>query len=394
MADLDGVLIAGGGIGGMTAALCFARRGFDVQVFEQSAEFSEIGAGIQLSPNCTRVLHDLGLESALREVAFLPEGAQMRDWRSGRVISSSRLGQHVQEAYGQPYYHIHRADLMQVLLYAADATRKITLQSNARVEEFKQDDAGVTLTAGGQSYEGAVLIGADGIHSMVRSALFGSESPTFTGCVAWRGLVPAARLPADLVRPMATAWWGPRKHFVHYYVCGGEFVNCVCVVEKAGWEVESWSERGDHEELKADFAGWHDTVRVLIENMDPTACYKWALFDRPPMPQWGRGRVSLLGDACHPTLPFMAQGAAMAIEDGAVLSRLVAGGGDVAAQLKRYEISRQARTARIQSGSRRNAKVFHLTGIQAWLRNRVAGVVQDNVLDWLYGYDALDANGS
>ncbi|MCZ6459307.1 MAG: FAD-dependent monooxygenase, partial [Gammaproteobacteria bacterium] len=377
----------------MTAALCFARCGFDVQVYEQSPEFSEIGAGIQLSPNCTRVLHDLGLESALRKVAFVPEGAQMRDWRSGRVISSSRLGQHVLDTYGLPYYHIHRADLMQVLCQAADSTQNITLHASARVEEFEQDDAGVSLSTGDGSYQGALLIGADGIHSVVRSALFGPEAATFTGCVAWRGLVPAERLPADLVRPMATAWWGPNKHFVHYYVRGGELVNCVCVVEKSGWEVESWSERGDHAELKADFAGWHDTVRVLIENMDPAACYKWALFDRPPMPQWGRGRVSLLGDACHPTLPFMAQGAAMAIEDGAVLSRLVAGGGDVAAQLKRYEISRQARTARIQSGSRRNAKVFHLTGIQAWLRNRVAGVVQDNVLDWLYGYDALAANG-
>ena len=389
----DDVLIAGGGIGGMTAALCFARRGFEVQVFEQAPEFSEIGAGIQLSPNCTRVLHDLGLETALREVAFLPEGVQMRDWRSGGVISSSRLGQHVLDTYGLPYYHVHRADLMQVLLRAAAAAGKITLHSRARVEEFEQNDAGVTLTAGGKSYEGGLLIGADGIHSVVRSVLFGPEAPTFTGCVAWRGLVPADRLPADLVRPMATAWWGPRKHFVHYYVRGGELVNCVCVVEKSGWEVESWSERGDHDELKADFAGWHETVRLLIENMDPAACYKWALFDRPPMPRWGRGRVSLLGDACHPTLPFMAQGAAMAIEDGAVLARLVAEGDDIATQLKGYEASRQARTARIQRGSRRNARVFHMTGMQAWVRNRVVGVVQDNLLDWLYGYDALDSNG-
>ena len=390
----DGVLIAGGGIGGMTAALCFAQRGFDVQVFEQSAEFSEIGAGIQLSPNCTRVLHDLGLESALREVAFLPEGTQMRDWRSGRVISSSRLGQHVLDTYGLPYYHIHRADLMQVLVHAADTTRKITLHAGACVENVEQNNAGVSLTAGSERYEGALLVGADGIHSIVRSALFGPEAPTFTGCVAWRGLVPVDRLPVDLVRPMATAWWGPHKHFVHYYVRGGELVNCVCVVEKSGWEVESWNERGDHAELKADFAGWHDTVRVLIDNMDPAACFKWALFDRPPIPHWGRGRVTLLGDACHPTLPFMAQGAAMAIEDAAVLARLVAQGGDVATQLKRYETSRQARTARIQNGSRRNARIFHMTGVPAWLRNRLVGVVQNNLLDWLYRYDALDAESS
>ena len=226
---------------------------------------------------------------------------------------------------------------------------------------------------------------------MVRDDLFGPEKPTFTGNVAWRGLVPADRLPQGLIHPVASAWWGPHKHFVHYFVRRGELVNCVCVIEKEGWEVESWNERGEHAELKSDFSGWHETIQALIDNMDPQACFKWALFDRPPMQQWSIGRATLLGDACHPTLPFMAQGAAMAIEDAAVLAGCVASEDDVPAALKRYESLRRQRTARIQKGSRRNAKVFHMSGIKAWLRNRAVGKARSNVMESLYTYDALTA---
>ena len=389
MPDRD-VLISGGGIGGVTAALCLAKRGYQVSVFEQAPAFGEVGAGIQLAPNCTRVLHDLGLEAALRGVAFVPDGVEMRDWKSGRVLTTSALGQRAVEAYGFPYYHIHRADIMQVLADAARANDNIKLLSNARVEKIERRDDGVSIEAAGQTHHGDVLIGADGIHSIVRDDLFGPEKPSFTGNVAWRGLVPADRLPEGLIRPVASAWWGPHKHFVHYYVRRGELVNCVCVVEKEGWEVESWNERGDHRELKADFAGWHETITALIDNMDPAACFKWALFDRPPMQQWSVGRVTLLGDACHPTLPFMAQGAAMAIEDAAVLAGCL-DNDDVPAALKRYESLRRARTAGIQNGSRRNAKVFHMSGIQAWLRNRAVATAGSRVMENLYTYNALTA---
>ena len=168
-------------------------------------------------------------------------------------------------------------------------------------------------------------------------------------------------------------------------------MNCVCVIEKSGWEVESWTQRGDRSELAGDFAGWHDTVRVLIDSMDPDACYKWALFDRPPMPQWSSGRVTLLGDACHPTLPFMAQGAAMAIEDAAVLAACVGDTNDVARALRRYESLRRPRTSRIQSGSRGNARLFHLRPPYSWLRNRALGKARGNVMDWVFRYDALSA---
>ena len=389
------ILVVGGGIGGITAALCLAQQGLRVRVFEQAAQIGEAGAGIQLSPNCSRVLHSLGLEAALRPMAFLPEGVEMRVWRSGKLISTSALGDGVCKRFGFPYYHMHRADLMAVLLDAAQRDARIQLHADARVEQVRQHDDAVVLMAHGREYKGAALVGADGIRSVVRNALFGDEAPSFTGNVAWRALVPADSLPKGLVRPMATAWWGPGKHFVHYYVRGGAWVNCVCVVEKQGWEVESWTERGEHAELKRDFAGWHPDLQVLIAAMNPQRCYKWALFDRAPMERWSVGRITLLGDACHPTLPFMAQGAAMAIEDAAVLARCLAADAqsdsDVSARLSRYEALRRARTARIQAGSRRNATVFHLRGPAAWLRNRVARRAGEQMMDWLYGYDALAA---
>ncbi|MCY3795877.1 MAG: FAD-dependent monooxygenase [Gammaproteobacteria bacterium] len=391
------VLIAGGGIGGLTAALSLAKAGFEVALFERSAEFGEIGAGIQLSPNCTRVLHHLGLESALRACAFRPEGGEFRAWKSGKVIASSALGQAVRDRYGFPYYNIHRGDLLRVLVEAAERSSAIELNAASEVTGFEQDGhvrvmaGGTSGTKDGAVREGDALIGADGIHSTVRAQLFGDDAPRFTGNVAWRALVPAEQLPAGLVRPMATAWWGPHKHFVHYYLRSGTLVNCVCIVEKTGWEVESWTERGEFDELKSDFAGWHEDIQALIDNMDRSSLYKWALHDRPPLPLWGKGAVTLLGDACHPTLPFMAQGAAMAIEDAAVLAGCLATNDDVATGLKRYEDLRRQRTARVQNGSRRNAKLFHLTGVKAWLRNQGAKRAGGRAMHNLFSYDALQA---
>jgi salicylate hydroxylase len=389
------VLIAGGGIGGLTCALALARRQMDVHVFEQAASFGEIGAGIQLSPNCVRVLHELGLEPRLRPIAFLPEGTQMRDWKTGKLISANPLGAAAVATYGFPYYHVHRADLMGALVAHAREQPNLHLHPGARCEGFVQTERDVEIRISRendqQRYMGALLVGADGIHSVTRSQLFGEQAPRFTGNVAWRALVPVERLPEALVNPVATVWMGPGKHFVHYYVRAGALVNCVCVIEKKGWEVESWTQRGDRSELADDFAGWHDTVRVLIDNMDPDACYKWALFDRPPMPQWSDGRVTLLGDACHPTLPFMAQGAAMAIEDAAVLAACVGDTNDVAQALRRYESLRRARTSRIQLGSRGNARLFHLRPPYSWLRNRALGKARGNVMDWVFRYDALNA---
>ncbi|MCR9279406.1 MAG: FAD-dependent monooxygenase [Pseudomonadaceae bacterium] len=385
------LLVAGGGIGGLAAALALAKQGCDVSVFERAGEFSEIGAGIQLSPNCLKALFDVGLEEPLREVAFVPAGGEMRDWKSGRVIVANEFGDYLVERYGYPYFHVHRADLINVLVDAAKADGRIELHVAAAVRAVDDRGDSVHIDTDAGSFEGAALIGADGIQSLVREHLFGPADPSFTGNVAWRALVPVSKLPTDLIRPMATAWWGPGKHFVHYYVRRGELVNCVCVVEKDGWEVESWTERGELAELRRDFAGWHPDLGQLIDNIDEGSLFKWALFDRPPMPAWSRNRVTLLGDACHPTLPFMAQGAAMAIEDGAVLARCLASVGDVDAAFKRYESLRMARTAGVQHGSRRNARVFHMRGINARLRNLAAGRASGNSLDKLFRYDPLSA---
>ena len=389
-------LVAGGGIGGMTAALCLARVGFDATVFEQAPTFGEVGAGIQLSPNASRVLHYLGLAPRLDASGFLPDGTEFRHWRSGRRIVGAPLGTVVREAYGFPYYHIHRGDLLHILVEAAQANPRITMRSNATVRSFAHAGGQVQLTVqeGGAEavYAGDVLVGADGIHSTVRAGMFGAEAPTFTGNVAWRALVPAERLPAGVAPPTASVWWGPRRHFVHYLVRGGALVNCVCVVEKAGWKREGWLERGERDELKEDFAGWHRNIQTLIDCMDADSLYRWALCDRQPLPCWSDGAATLLGDACHPMLPFMAQGAAAAIEDAAVLAACLRETSDIAAALPRYEALRRDRTTAMQRQSRRNGKLFHLSGPAAWLRDRVAQRGLRSMHD-IYGYDALQGVG-
>ena len=389
-------LVAGGGIGGMAAALCLARVGFDATVFEQAPEFGEVGAGIQLSPNASRVLHYLGLAQRLEASGFLPDGTEFRHWRSGRLIVGAPLGAAVREAYGFPYYHIHRGDLLRILVEAAQANPRIALRPDATVRSFAQTGGQVRLTVreGGAEavHAGDVLVGADGIHSTVRAGMFGAEAPAFTGNVAWRALVPAERLPAGVAPPTASVWWGPRRHFVHYLVRGGALVNCVCVVEKAGWEREGWLERGERDELKEDFAGWHRNIQTLIDCMDADSLYRWALCDRQPLPRWSDGAATLLGDACHPMLPFMAQGAAAAIEDAAVLAACLGEAGDIPAALRRYEALRRDRVTAMQRQSRRNGKLFHLSGPTAWLRNRGAkrGI---SSMDRIYSYDALQGVG-
>ena len=390
------VLIAGGGIGGLTAALCLARAGFAVAVFEQAAEFGELGGGIQISPNGSRVLHHLGLARELEAIASRPAGIEFRSWRSGKVISAAPLGEACVAAYGFPYCHVHRGDLLRMLVEAARREGgAIALHANAKVTGFGQTGDGVQVAVAGGAGEavtrqGVSLVGADGIHSQVREALFGPLAARFTGNVAWRAVVPATRLPKGWVRPVGAVWWGPGRHFVHYPVRGGALVNCVAVVEKAGWEVESWTERGRHGELKAEFAGWHKEIQVLIDGMAPGALYKWALHDRAPMPRWGKGAVTLLGDACHPMLPFMAQGAVSAIEDAAVLATCLAGSAP-SAGLKRYEGLRRRRTALMQRQARRNARLFHLAGLPAWLRDRTAKLASGRIMDKLYRYDAVTA---
>lgn len=389
------VAIVGAGIGGLTAALALLRAGIDVDVFEQVSQFGEVGAGIQLSPNGMRCLFHLELEAAVSGLASRPAGKEIRLWSDGRRWKLFDLGAQSVARYGFPYLMMHRADLHSVLASAVQAIKPgaIHLQSQyqAHVETGHQVQL---MVAGREPLLFDALIGADGVHSACRAALFGGGSPWFTGCMAWRGLVPVDALPARFAQPVGTNWVGPGAHVVTYPVRGGSLINFVGVVERGDWHTESWNALGTTGECLRDFQGWHEDVQLLIRSISHP--YKWALLGREPMERWSKGRVSLLGDACHPTLPFLAQGAMMAIEDGVVLARCLAAATDNPAEaLRRYESLRSERTGRIVKGSAENAKRFHNPALaheqgareyveREWTEEKV-----HSRYDWLYSYDAL-----
>jgi salicylate hydroxylase len=384
------VAVVGGGIGGLAAALALLQAGFDVRVYEQSGAVSQVGAGIQLAPNCTRILHRLGVLPAIEETAFAPTTFEFRRWDDGRLLSRTPLGGGIAATYGAPYLHAHRSDLVAVLAGAVGADRVETgrrctgVSHDGTAAEVRFADGG-TVTAG-------VIVGADGIHSSVREALYGPEQPRFTGHVAYRGLVPADRLGHLGLEPRCTVRLGPGAHFVHYFVSAGRLHNVVCVVEEDSWTRESWTDSGDPEELRAAFTGWHPAVGGIIDALDRPL--KWALFDRPPLPRWSTGPVTLLGDACHPMLPYGAQGAAQAIEDAAVLAACLAraGGREVPAALDRYETIRRGRATRVQEMSRANGQRFHLPdGPDQEARDAVmaSSFGLSPEIDWLYGHDPM-----
>jgi salicylate hydroxylase len=385
-------ILIGGGIGGLAAALALARRGVSVTVLEKSPVLGEAGAGLQLGPNATRVLFDLGLREGLVEKAFAPEAAEIRAASDQRLLFRNDLGATAVARWGAPYLQLHRADL-QALLHEAVLAAGCDVRLGASVAHIDQDDAGVrVILSEGRAVEGDLAVGADGVRSRVRQHLFGAGAPRFTGQVAWRGMVPAASLPPGTVPPVAAVWAGPGRHFVHYYVRGGQAVNFVGVVE-CDWREESWTEPGDPADLQADFAGWPPVVTEICSAVP--APFRWALFDRPPLGTWTRGRVTLLGDAAHPMLPFLAQGAAMAIEDAAVLAHRLSAEPDVPRALMAYEEDRLGRTRRVQDASRFNARLFHLPQAIGRAAFTAAGLA-DSLhpagtaarFDWLYGYKA------
>lgn len=385
------VLIVGAGIGGLTHALCMSRAGHRVTILEANPSVEFLGAGVQISPNATKVLQSIGLGQELARMATVPEYATFRHWRTGARIHQSRLGSAINKRFGAPYYHLLRSDLMRLLIDVVAQDARIDLIYGVKALGFEVKGDVVSVRSSDARFDGQVLVGADGIHSSIRQGLFGEQMPRFTGQVAWRFLAPAAGLDPSMVAPGVTAWWGPGQHFVHYLVGQGQWVNCVCVLESTQWAQESWVQRGEVAAVAEDFKGWHPSLASLIKAADATEVYKWALFDRPEMPSWGAGPVTLLGDACHATLPFMAQGAAMAIEDAAVLSRCLGEGLKVQASLKQYEALRKPRTTYVQRASQRNGRVFHARPPFSWLRDRVAPWAGRQTMARLYDYDALDA---
>jgi 2-polyprenyl-6-methoxyphenol hydroxylase-like FAD-dependent oxidoreductase len=396
------ILVAGAGIGGLTAALSLADKGFQVSIFERASAMGEVGAGLQVSANGTHVLEKLGLGSALERIGFKPEAATLRLGQSGREVFSNPLGDVARGRYGAWYHHVHRADLHRVLADAVEANANIKLVLGKAVESFRDDGETVSLAlSDGGSAEGDALIGADGIHSVVREGLFGKERPRFTGNVAWRLLVPTADLPENLIPPHATVWTGPKGHAVTYYVRGGELVNFVGVIERHDWQVESWLETGEVSELQRDFAPWCQTIHTLLEAANEDTCFKWALFDRDPMKHWSKGRVTLLGDACHPMLPFMAQGACMAIEDAWVVATWIDELQDAEAAFIAYETERSKRTGRVQLAARANAKRFHkgqaLSQLSTygpmWIAAKMAPDLLNKPFDWIYQHNVTQRRG-
>jgi salicylate hydroxylase len=382
------VAVVGGGIGGLTAAIALLRAGHDVQVYEQASQLGEVGAGVQVSPNASRVLHGLGLADELAQLGVRPLAWHQRRWDDGRTLLHTPLGDAMLEAFGFPHYQMHRADLLDALLGAVPAERVHVAHRLVAFDE--RDDVVEATFANGARDEADVLVGADGIHSTVRDLLFGPQSPRFTGCVAYRGLVPAERLRELGLAVDAEVWMGPGGHFVHYFVQAKRLVNFVAIVEQDTWTRESWTDRGELADALAAFEGWHPQVLTILRCVDEP--FVWALFDRPPLERWTRGRVTLLGDACHPMLPFMAQGAAQAIEDCATLAACL-DDGDALGALRRYEALRRPRASRLQELSAANKIRFHLPdGPEQEARDAemVRGAT-DWSLDavaWLYGHDA------
>ena len=382
------IAVIGGGLGGLAAALSLHRAGLDVDVYEQAPELNEVGGGINMGPNAARILYRLGLGDALDRDAVQPLSAHVRRWDDGRTLQKAALNPVSSELYGAPHLTVHRADLQRIIAAGLPQGR-IHLGHRAVGFADKGDRVDAHFANGGHITVD-ILVGADGIHSTVRTLLFGEEAPAFAGCVAYRGLVPAERV-ADLGLERGNqSWLGPGGHVVHYFVSGGRVLNFVGWTEHDSWNREDWTDRATIERALAAFEGWHPQIRRIISAAD--TCFIWALFDRGPLPRWSSGRVTLLGDACHPMYPFMAQGAAQAIEDGATLAALLTAGGDPAAILRRYEQLRLPRVTRLQEMSRANKHRYHMPdGPEQEARDAAMVATRERApetMQWLFGFDA------
>ena len=382
------VLIVGAGIGGLALAHALLQRGKAVRILESAPALEAVGAGIQIPPNAMKVLRALQLDAAVMDRAFQPVAIEARMGQSGRHVFRIPLAEASVQRWGAPYLHIHRADYISAL---SETLPDGVLQLNARVTGYEVDAEDVSVTlADGTLKQGEYLVGADGIRSVVREQMLGPDDPKFTGNLAWRAVVPIDRLGELAPNPTACAWFGPNRHSVTYRLGReGNLVNFVGVVEQRSWQEEGWSISGSQTDALKDFDGWHPVIQNIIENADEL--YRWALFERPPLEKWTDGRVALIGDAAHPMLPFLAQGAAMAVEDAWVLAEAIANGQD----LIEYQNQRLPRTSKVQAASRANMGLFHKSTLPSQLMTYgpmlIAGKLVPNIvhrrMDWLYGHD-------
>lgn len=398
MRRLRTVVIAGAGIGGLTAALALAARGFRVVIIETADRLEEAGAGLQLSPNATRILIELGLHARLSARALVPEAVSIRSARHDGEICRIPLGETAALRAGAPYWVMHRADLQAGLLEQVRDHPDIELRLGAKAEEAAAFAPGAKATVcgdrAGAQEAACALIGADGVWSALRSRLFPDAIPLFSGLIAWRGTVEAAQFPRDMTAPHIQLWMGPDAHLVTYPMSGGDRINLVAIVP-GGWNQSGWSAAGDAADIKRMFAQahWPRPARLMIDAVDRWR--KWALFTIPRMAAWHRDTTALLGDAAHAMLPFAAQGAGMAIEDAAVLAQCLGetaneNAEDVAAALARYTSLRLARVARVQEAARLNGRIYHLRGVAALARDLAIGITGPQRMlarqEWIYSW--------
>jgi salicylate hydroxylase len=388
--------IIGGGIGGVALAGTLRQLGVEVRLFERASAFGEVGAGIQITPNAVKVLRALGLHQRLQQVGFLPNNIVGRNWRTGAEKFRTPLREECPRLYGAEFFHIHRADLHSLLLSLVNLD-DVSLHSQC-TSVTQTTNSAVAHFANGQPFEADVIVGADGIQSTVRQSIAGDGKPRFTGNMCWRAVIPFEKPPFEMVTPDASFWLGPKGHVVTYYVSGGRAVNVVAIREAEAWVEESWNVPSSTEELLAGFPEWHPNVLNLFAQARNV--FKWGLFDRNPMNEWSVGRITLLGDAAHPMLPFLSQGAAMAIEDAYVLGQVLGRDIQPVAALKKYEGLRLPRTARVQLESRKRGETYHIASpVKRLYRDAVyrlkqkinphSGGIQAN---WVYAYDAIAAS--
>lgn len=384
-------LIAGGGIGGLALAYVLAEDGYQVTVLEQSAAFGEIGAGIQLGPNIFKMLDYIGLSAQISEVSFFPAGLCMNDVRSAERVVRVPLADAVRAAYGHPYGVIYRADLHRILLEACRTRPNVTLRTGAKVEAYAQSDDSVRVTlAGGESLQGAALIGADGLWSRIREAVVGDGKPRVSGHIAYRAVLKREDVPEHLWSDDVVLWGGEKTHLVHYPLRRGELFNLVAVFHSSKYE-EGWNTFGDTQELDQQFAQACPRVRELLARIETWKM--WVLCDREPVNNWTDGRVTLLGDAAHPMLQYLAQGAGQAIEDSVVLREaLRSTGGNAAQAFQKYQQARYLRTGRVQLTARFYGDIYHAAGVQRELRNTMFQSGRESAgfagLKWMY--DGID----
>ena len=367
------IAIIGAGIGGLATAAVLLKRGFDTTIYEQASRFARVGAGIQQSPNVMKVHRGLGIEKRLRETSFAPLTSLNRDGITGETTNEFPLGREVEERYGAPFLAMHRGDLHAAL---ADLVPARHIRLGRKLKTIDQDGSKVRLTFDdGDRVEVDAVIAADGVHSLVRDYVSGTEQPRFSGRIAYRTTFPVSLLKDVDIGSSRTKWWGPNRHIVIYYTTArrDEVYFVTSTPEKADWITrESWSTKGDLGELREAFKDFHPDVRAVLAAAPEV--HKWGIFERDPLDTWTRGRITLLGDACHPMTPYMASGAAMALEDAAILGRCLENMSSIEDAFRIYEATRKPRTSAVQAGSSANT----------WMRNATNP-------DWLYGYDAWTA---